>query len=580
MLVRASQGDNTVTGGKHDVIVLGSGLAGLRAAIEAARNPDLDVAIVSKVQLMRSHSVCAEGGTAAVMQPEEGDSFELHAWDTVRGADFLCDQDVVKRFVEEAPQEILLLEHWGIPWSRRPDGRIAQRPFGGHSFDRAVFAADKTGFAEMQTLYDTMQKYNNIRRYDECYISSIIIKDNVFCGLTAWDLTSGEFFFIHGKALIIATGGACRMYGFTTYSLTATGDGLAMAYRAGLPIKDLEFVQFHPTGLVPSGILITEAARGEGGYLLNNKGERFMEKYAPSKMEVAPRDIVSRSEMTEIEEGRGFTGPEGLDYVHIDLRHLGAEKINERLPMIREVAIKFNFIDPIFEPIPVRAAAHYFMGGVHTDIYGATPVEGIWAAGEAACVSLHGANRLGSNSTAECLVWGKITGDKAAKHAQNQKAMPPPPKETKLKDEEARVFKRFGSKGKESAYVLRKELQKTMDSQVGVFRTGPGLKTALDEIRELKQRLPGVKVEDRGHIYNTDLLSCLEVDNLLDLAEIIVTGALARNESRGAHSRRDFPKRDDVDWLKHTLAHYTPKGPRLDYIPVNITMWRPVERKY
>jgi len=569
-----------VTGRKHDVIVLGSGLAGLRAAIEAARNPDLDVAIVSKVQLMRSHSVCAEGGTAAVMQPEEGDSFELHAWDTVRGADFLSDQDVVKRFVEEAPKEILLLEHWGIPWSRRPDGRIAQRPFGGHSYDRAVFAADKTGFAEMQALYDTLQKYNNISRYDECYVSSIIIKDNVFCGLTAWDLTSGEFFFLQGKALIIATGGACRMFGFTTYSLTATGDGLAMAYRAGLPIKDLEFVQFHPTGLVPSGILITEAARGEGGYLLNNKGERFMEKYAPSKMEVAPRDIVSRSEMTEIEEGRGFSGPEGLDYVHIDLRHLGAAKINERLPMIREVAMKFNFIDPIFEPIPVRAAAHYFMGGVHTDLDGATPVQGIWAAGEAACVSLHGANRLGSNSTAECLVWGKITGDGAAKYASKQKAMPSLPKETKLKDEEARVFNRFSSKGEESAYVLRKELQKTMDGQVNVFRTGPGLKTALAKIQEIKQRLPGIKVEDRGHIYNTDLLSCLEVDNLLDLAEIIVTGALARNESRGAHSRRDFPKRDDVDWLKHTLAHYTPKGPRLDYIPVNITMWKPVERKY
>jgi succinate dehydrogenase flavoprotein subunit len=580
MLVRPSQGGNIVTGRKHDVIVLGSGLAGLRAAIEAARNPNLDVAIVSKVQLMRSHSVCAEGGTAAVMRPEEGDSFELHSWDTVRGADFLCDQDVAKRFVEEAPKEILLLEHWGIPWSRRPDGRIAQRPFGGHSFDRAVFAADKTGFAEMQALYDTVQKYDNISRYDECYISSILTKDNVFCGLTAWDLASGEFFLIQGKALIIATGGACRMFGFTTYSLTATGDGLAMAYRAGLPIKDLEFVQFHPTGLVPSGILITEAARGEGGYLLNNKDERFMEKYAPSKMEVAPRDIVSRSEMTEIEEGRGFPGPEGLDYVHIDLRHLGADKINERLPMIREVAIKFNFIDPIFEPIPVRAAAHYFMGGVHTDINGATPIEGIWAAGEAACVSLHGANRLGSNSTAECLVWGKITGDEAAKYASRLKSLPPTPKETKLKDEEARVFHRFDSKGKESSYALRRELQKTMDSQVGVFRTGTGLKTALDKIQEIKQRLPGIKVEDRGHIYNTDLLSALEADNLLDLAEIIVTGAMAREESRGAHSRRDFPKRDDVDWLKHTLAHYTPEGPRLDYIPVNITMWKPVERKY
>ena len=569
-----------MTSQKHDVIVLGSGLAGLRAAIEAAHNSGLDVAIVSKVQLMRSHSVCAEGGTAAVMQPDEGDSFELHAWDTVRGADFLCDQDVVKRFVAEAPKEILLLEHWGIPWSRRPDGRIAQRAFGGHSYDRAVFAADKTGFAEMQTLYDTLQKYPNVIRYDECYISSILTKDNTFCGVTAWDLTSGQFFFIQGKALIIATGGACRMFGFTTYSLTATGDGLAMAYRAGLPIKDLEFVQFHPTGLVPSGILITEAARGEGGYLLNNKDERFMEKYAPSKMEVAPRDIVSRSEMTEVEEGRGFPGPDGLDYVHIDLRHLGAAKINERLPMIREVAIKFNFIDPIYEPIPVRPAAHYFMGGVHTDIDGATPIKGIWAAGEAACVSLHGANRLGSNSTTECLVWGKITGDNVAKYASRQKAFSTPPEEKTLKEAEARVFSRFSSNGKESAYALRRELQRTMDSQVGVFRTGTGLKIALDKIRELKQRLPDVKVKDRGRIYNTDLLSALETDNLLDLAEIIVTGALSRTESRGAHSRRDFPNRDDVNWLKHTLVYYTPKGPRLDYIPVTIAMWQPVERKY
>ncbi len=569
-----------MTSQKHDIIVLGSGLAGLRAAIEAARNPTLDVAIVSKVQLMRSHSVCAEGGTAAVMQPDEGDSFELHSWDTVRGADFLCDQDVVKRFVEASPKEILLLEHWGIPWSRRPDGRIAQRPFGGHSYDRAVFAADKTGFAEMQALYDTLQKYSNVSRYDECYISSILTKDNTFCGVTAWDLASGEFFLIQGKALIIATGGACRMFGFTTYSLTATGDGLAMAYRAGLPIKDLEFVQFHPTGLVPSGILITEAARGEGGYLLNNKDERFMEKYAPSKMEVAPRDIVSRSEMTEIEEGRGFPGPDGLDYVHIDLRHLGAAKINERLPMIREVAMKFNFIDPIYQSIPIRPAAHYFMGGVHTDINGATPIEGIWAAGEAACASLHGANRLGSNSTTECLVWGKITGEEAAKYASKQKSLPSPPKAATLKDEEARVFNRFSSDGKESAYALRRELQGTMDSKVGVFRTGPDLQAALDKIQEIKHRLPGIKVKDRGRIYNTDLLSALEADNLLDLAEIIVAGALARTESRGAHSRRDFPKRDDVDWLKHTLAHYTPKGPRLDYIPVTITMWQPVERKY
>lgn len=568
-----------MTSKKHDVVVLGSGLAGLRAAIEAARNPEIDVAIVSKVQLMRSHSVCAEGGTAAVMQPDEGDSFELHAWDTVRGADFLCDQDVVKRFVEEAPKEILLLEHWGIPWSRRSDGRIAQRPFGGHSYNRAVFAADKTGFAEMQTLYDTLQKYANVSRYDECYVSSILIEENTFCGITAWNLTSGEFFPIQGKALIIATGGACRMFGFTTYSLTATGDGLAMAYRAGLPIKDLEFVQFHPTGLVPSGILITEAARGEGGYLLNNQGKRFMEKYAASKMEVAPRDIISRAEMTEIEEGRGFPGPEGLDYIHIDLRHLGAEKINERLPMIREVAMRFNFIDPICEPIPVRPAAHYFMGGIHTDINGATPIQGIWAAGEAACVSLHGANRLGSNSTAECLVWGRITGEEAARYAAKHKEVPPL-KGARLEEEEARVFARFNSKGKESAYGLRKELQRIMDSHVGVFRTGSGLKEALDKIQEMRQRLPDIRVTDHSRIYNTDLLATLEVENLIDLAQIIVTGALARTESRGAHSRRDFPSRNDDDWLVHTLAYYTPEGPRLDYIPVTITMWQPVERKY
>ena len=565
---------------KHDVIVLGSGLAGMRATIEAARNPEADVAIISKVQLMRSHSVCAEGGTAAVMRPEEGDSFELHAWDTVRGADFLCDQDVVMRFVQEMPKEILLLEHWGTPWSRRPDGRIAQRPFGGHSFDRAAFAADKTGFFEMQTLYDTLQKYDNVSRYDECYVSSILIKDNVFCGLTVWDLTSGEFFLIQGNALIIATGGACRMFGFTTYSLTATGDGLAMAYRAGLPVKDLEFVQFHPTGLVPSGILITEAARGEGGYLRNSQGERFMEKYAPDKRELAPRDIVSRSEMTEINEGRGFPGPDGLDYVHIDLRHLGANKINERLPMIREIAMKLNFIDPIYEPIPIRPAAHYFMGGIHANIDAATPIEGIWVAGEAGCGSLHGANRLGCNSTAECLTSGKIAGDNATKYVSKQKTLPPAPKEAVLKDAEARVFSRFSSDGKESAYALRKELQKTMDTNVAVYRTGSDLETALNKIKELKQRLLDIQVNDHGRIYNTDLLSALETDNLLDLAEVIAAGALARTESRGAHSRRDFPKRDDVNWLKHTLAYYTPTGPRLDYIPVNITMWQPVERKY
>ena len=568
---------------KHDVLILGSGLAGLRTAVEAARvsNDTLDVAIISRVQLMRSHSVCAEGGTAAVMRPEEGDSLELHAWDTVRGSDFLADQDVVWRFVAESPKEIIQLDHWGIPWSRRPDGRINQRPFGGHSFDRATFAEDKTGFFEMHTLYDTLQKYARVTRYDECYVTSIVIENGVFKGLSAWDLASGKFIFLRGKALVIAAGGACRMYGFTTYSLTATGDGMAMAYRAGMPLKDMEFVQFHPTGLIPSGILITEGARGEGGYLKNNKDERFMERYAPSKMETAPRDIVSRAEMTEIIEGRGFEGPEGLDYVHIDLRHLGADKINERLPLIREVAIKFAFIDPIEQPIPVRPAAHYCMGGIHTDIDGATLVEGVWAAGEVACVGLHGANRLGSNSTAECLVWGKITGEKAARYAMNGKKLPDIPTQ-KFHDEEKRVFETTGNgDGSESVFAIRTELQRTMDHNVGVFRTGPDMKQALDKIKELRNRMRHVKVVDNSRIYNTNLIAVLETTNLIDLAETIVVGGIARTESRGAHSRTDFPTRDDASWLKHTMAHYNPAGePRLDYTPVNITMWKPVERKY
>lgn len=566
----------------HDLLILGSGLAGLRAAVEAARvsKDTLDIAIISRVQLMRSHSVCAEGGTAAVMRPEDGDSLELHAWDTVRGSDFLADQDVVWLFVQESPKEIVQLDHWGIPWSRRPDGRINQRPFGGHSFDRAVFAEDKTGFFEMHTLYDTLQKYARVTRYDECYATSILIDDGIFQGITVWNLTTGEFFLIRGKALIIATGGACRMYGFTTYSFTATGDGMAMAYRAGIPLKDMEFVQFHPTGLVPSGILITEGARGEGGYLKNNKGERFMEKYAPTKMETAPRDIVSRSEMTEILEGRGFISPEGMEYVHLDLTHLGAQKINERLPLIREVTIKFAFIDPIKQPIPVRPAAHYCMGGIHTNIEGATPIAGIWAAGEAACVSLHGANRLGSNSTAECLVWGKITGEKAAKYAMAQKSLPPVP-EKKVKEEESRIFKQLGhGDGSESIYIIRNELQQMMDKNVGVFRTGPQMEEALKKIKELKKRIQKVKVQDNGRVYNTNLVNIIETTNLLDLAETIVVGGLARTESRGAHSRRDFPNRDDANWTKHTLARYTPEGPRLEYIPVTMTMWKPVERKY
>lgn len=565
----------------HDLLILGSGLAGLRAALEVARltKGEVDTALIAKTQLMRAHSVCAEGGTAAVLRTDEGDSLELHAWDTVKGSDFLADQDAVTLFVSEMPKEILQLEHWGIPWSRRPDGRIDQRPFGGHSFPRATYAADKTGFFEMQALYDTLQRHAEVKRYDEWLATAILVKDGEFRGLTALNLLTGDFAVFRGKALIIATGGACRIYGFTTYSHTVTGDGMAMAYRAGIPLKDMEFVQFHPTGLVPSGILITEAARGEGGYLKNNRGERFMEKYAPKLMELAPRDIVARSEMIEIEEGRGFAGPKGLDYVLLDLTHLGADKINERLPLIREVAIKFNDLDPIKEPIPVRPAAHYSMGGIHVDLLGATPVAGIWAAGEAACVSLHGANRLGSNSTAECLVWGRITGENAAKYAQQKKSFPDVPLK-EAQEEEKRISAFLEKGGTENLYAIRQALREVMDTKVGVFRREEGLKEALREVRELKEQFTRIRLADRGRVYNTDLVAALELENMLLLAEVIVLGALERKESRGGHARRDYPERDDENWLKHTLAYYTPAGPRLEYIPVKITTWKPVERKY
>lgn len=569
---------------EHDILILGTGLAGLRAALEIAKTAgdSINMGLVSKIQLMRAHSVAAEGGTAAVLRPEEGDNIELHIWDTIKGSDFLADQDAVEFFINKMPQEILHLEHWGIPWSRREDGRIAQRAFGGHSFPRAVFAADKTGFFEMQTLYDTLQKFTqNYKRYDEWFVTSIITKDNKFCGLTALDLITGEFCFLKAKALIIATGGMGRVYNFTTYSHTVTGDGIAMAYKAGIPIKDMEFIQFHPTGLIPSGILITEATRGEGGYLINNKGERFMEKYAPSKMELAPRDIVSRSSITEIEEARGFSRPDGLDYVLLDLRHLGADKINEKLPLIRELAMQFVNIDPIKEPIPIRPVSHYLMGGIHTDNYGKTSVQGIWAAGEAACVSVHGANRLGANSTAECLVYGAVTGAETAKYVMSLKSDNSTPcSDKRIQEEENRIEELLKKQGTENLYELRKELRSTMDNYMGVFREAEGMRKALSKIKELKEKFKNISIKDKSRIYNTELTNALELEYMLLLAEVAVSGALERKESRGGHARRDFKARDDEKWLKHTLAYYTKDGPKLEYIPVNITLWKPVERKY
>ncbi len=567
----------------HDILILGTGLAGLRAALEIARvsKGTLNMGLVSKIQLMRAHSTGAEGGTAAVLRPEEGDSMELHAWDTVKGSDFLADQDVVFRFVKAMPQEILNLDHWGMPWSRRADGGIDQRPFGGHSYPRATYAADKTGFFEMQTLYDALQRHTDkFTRYDEWFVTAILKSQGKFAGLSAVNLATGEMTLMRAKALIIATGGAGRIFGFTTYAHSVTGDGLAMAYRAGLPLKDMEFLQFHPTGLIPSGILMTEACRGEGGYLRNSKGERFMERYAPNKMELAPRDMVSRSEITEIEEGRGFTGPDGLDYLHLDLTHLGAEKINSRLPLIRDIAMNFVGVDPIHEPIPIRPVAHYSMGGIHCDINGRTPVENIWVAGEAACISLHGANRLGSNSTAECLVWGGIAGAEAARYVSEQSKLPPEP--TQEFDEQLKKMQSLlSANGNENPYDIKAELRRTMDKHFGVYRTRDVMEKGLDKIKELKKRFKNIRINDTSPAYNTDLVSVYEIENLLDVAEVLATGALAREESRGGHARRDFPKRDDEKWLKHTLAHRKENGsPELSYIDVNIIAWKPVERKY
>jgi succinate dehydrogenase / fumarate reductase flavoprotein subunit len=565
----------------HDIVILGSGLAGLRAALEAAMvsRGKVDIALVSKVQLMRSHSACAEGGTAAVLRPEEGDSLELHAWDTVKGSDFLADQDVVDRFVRMIPEEILRLDHWGLPWSRRPNGQIDQRPFGGHSYPRATFAADKTGFFEMHALYDALQQYNCVTRYDEWFCTSLLTEGDEFRGLAGIDLSTGEHQAIAGKALIVCTGGAGRLFGYTTYSQTVTGDGLALAYRAGIALKDMEFLQFHPTGIVPSGILMTEGCRGEGGYLRDNTGTRFMQNYAPERMELAPRDITSRSMITEILAGRGFPGPRGLDYLHLDLTHLGADKINERLPLIREVCIHFLGIDPIDEPIPVRPVAHYSMGGINNNIEGATRVKNLWAAGEAGCQSLHGANRLGCNSTAECLVWGKITGAHAAEYSANH-GDAIKLSEAQLQDEDRRIEALRKREGDENLYSIRADLWRTMDQGVGVYRTAEDLQQALDRIKQLQERALRAPVKDQSRTYNTDLTAAFELGFVLEIAEAMVAGALARQESRGGHARRDFPARDDENWLKHTLAFRTPDGPRLDYSEVTITTWKPVERKY
>jgi succinate dehydrogenase / fumarate reductase, flavoprotein subunit len=583
-----------------DVIIIGSGIAGLRAAIAAAQvDKNLHVALISKVQVMRSHSVSAEGGTAAVLLEEEGDNEESHIYDTIKGSDFLADQDVVERLVNDMPYEIYQLDHWGMPWSRKDNGRIDQRSFGGYSFPRATYAQDKVGFYEMQTLYDTCLKYDNIDFYNEWFCTGILNNetDNSFGGVTSIELKSGDFVSFKAPSGIIGTGGAGRIYSFSTYAYSSTPDGLDMAYRAGLALKDMEFVQFHPTGILPSGILITEGARGEGGLLINNMGERFMNKYAPEKRELASRDVVSRGMMTEIIEGRGFKHESGADCLKLDLTHLGSDHIKNRLTGIREIGIKFSGVDIIDEPIEIRPVCHYMMGGIHTDIDGATQMKGLWAAGEAACNSTHGANRLGANSTGECLVWGRITGNLAAQYALVRKNNSFSIKKEQVMHEESRIYDGiFRGRGEVNPYEVRKQITDTMDSKAHVFRSENDLVDAIKKIRELKE-MAWKHVDDKAKEYNTNFINVMETDSMLRIVDTVLFGALNRHESRGGHARVDYPYRDDVNFLQHTLAYWpSPTAavntnigshssanfgdPIMEWYPVTFTRYAPVERHY
>ena len=572
-----------------DVLLIGGGGAGLRAAIAVAEtNPNLTVAVVSKVYPMRSHTVSAEGGAAGVIRPD--DSFDEHAYDTISGGDWLPDQDAVEMFVKEAPLELMRLEHWGCPWNREPDGHVAVRPFGGMKKERTWFAADKTGFHMLHTLFQTSLKYNAVQRYDEYYATKLLIEDGQVQGCVAIEISSGKIQAIAARAVILCTGGAGRVFPFTTNAAIKTGDGMALAYRAGAPLKDMEFVQYHPTRLPFTGILITEAARAEGGYLINKDGYRYLQDYSLGKpqpepvlrtMELGPRDRLSQAFVKEYEKGRTIDGPYGA-VVHLDLRHLGEKKINAKIPFVRELCLKYENLDPVKELIPVRPVIHYVMGGIHTDINGATPFKGLYAAGEAACVSINGANRLGSNSLTECLVFGARAGRDAAEFASVQK-MPGRHLLAQAADEEARLDDQFLNKtgGRERIATIREEMQKTMEQSAGIYRSGESLERGANKLRELQERFLDVGLDDHSRTFNTELVAALELGSMLDVAEAMIQCALHRTESRGAHQRTDFPARDDQNFLAHSVVARQEDGvPQVSYLPVTITRWPPAERVY
>jgi len=547
----------------HDILIVGAGLAGMRAAIAAP--PHLNVALLSKVHPVRSHSVAAQGGINAAIG--EQDSWEAHAYDTAKGGLYLGDQDAIEAMCREAPQDILELERMGVIFSRTPEGRIAQRPFGGAGFPRTCYAADRTGHALLHAMYEQLMK-RRCRVYEEWYVTALLVEQGRCCGVVAWDLVHGGLQALHAKAVILATGGSGRVFSTSTNAVINTGDGMALAYRAGLPLEDMEFVQFHPTTLRDTGILITEGARGEGGYLLNTLGERFMKQYAPEQMELATRSTVSLAIGREIQEGRGVDG-----CVLLDLRHLGRARILERLPQIRELALEFAGLDPIETPIPIRPGAHYQMGGVRTNAWGETDLPGLFAAGECACVSVHGANRLGGNSLLETIVFGRRAGTRAAESIHD--LAPPAVPAGILEAEEQRLHTLLTNPGPERAWQIRDDLGKTMSLNLGIFRTKQSMQEALDAIQALKVRGQQMCVQDKGRVFNTDLIQALELQCLLDIADTIVVSALGREESRGAHYRADFPTRNDSTWLRHTLSHRQTEGPRLSYAPVTITQFPP-----
>jgi succinate dehydrogenase/fumarate reductase flavoprotein subunit len=566
-------------GETHDVLVVGAGCAGMRAAIEAF-DYGANVGVISKLHPTRSHSGAAEGGINAALGNTADDSPETHAFDTVKGSDYLGDQDAIEIFTREAPDDIYQLEHWGAVFSRNADGKLAQRPFGAAGSPRTVFAADITGHVLIHVLYEQLMKRvaldaSRLTVYEEYFAWRLVVDGEQCVGVICWDLLHGGLKLIEGAATILATGGAGRIYRTTTNAYACTGDGMAMALHAGLPLKDMEFMQFHPTTMYPSGILLTEGCRGEGAYLINKDGERFMARYAPNALELASRDVVSRSEQTEIDQGRGINGS-----VLLDMRHLGPDKILNRLPGSRELSMTYAGVDPIYAPVPVRPGAHYHMGGVETDEWGRTELGGLYAAGENACVSVHGANRLGGNSLMETITFGRRSGQHAAEWSQ-ERAPQTTDGSSALDDAERDLASLLDRSTGERPWSIREELGSTMFESFGVFRREEQMRTAIDKVDSLRDRYVHVLVEDKGTVFNSDLTQAIELGNAIDLAACMLLAGVSRKESRGAHSRpHDYPTRDDENFLKHSIVRWVDGRPELSYKEVRMTKWEPMERTY